>query len=85
MSLDYILRDSEFTLSDLERSDSRSLRFRSHTSHLGSELGHILLLKTDRKSNMGSSVVPSHLTLGKFERSKARSFKFLSLLSQEGA
>ncbi len=53
---------SHLTLSDLERSKSRSLRFRSIISCKGVELGHVLLLKVNRKPCMGSSLVPLHLT-----------------------
>ena len=58
------LMTSHFTLSDLERSSSKSLRFQSLISCKGAELSHILLLKINRKAYMGSPVTPSHLTLG---------------------
>ncbi len=54
---------SHLTLSDLERSKSRSLRFRSLISCKGAELGHILLLHNNRKTYI-VSLMTSHL---KFE------------------
>ncbi len=54
---------SHLTLSDLERSKSRSLRFRSILTHKGAELGHILLLNINRKAYMGSALAQLHLTL----------------------
>ncbi len=47
--------------SHLERSKSRSPRFRSLLSRKGAELGH-KLLTINRKPYMGSSMTPSHLT-----------------------
>ncbi len=41
---------SHLTLSDLERSNSRSLAFQSLISCKGAELGHMLLLNSDRIS-----------------------------------
>ena len=61
-----------FDLSDLERSMSRSLRFQRPISRKATELGHMLLLNTSRKSYMGSPIPPSHLTLSDLERSKLR-------------
>ncbi len=62
---------SHMTLSDLERSKSRSLRFQRLISHKSAE-GHTLLLSTNKKSYMGSPKPPSHLTLSDLERSKLR-------------
>ncbi len=41
-----------------------------------SELGHMLLLNINRKSDMRNPMAPSHLTLGDFERSKSRSLAY---------
>ncbi len=51
------------TLSDLERSKSRSLRFQSLISRKGAQLGPVLLLNINKKPYMGSPMAPSHLTL----------------------
>ncbi len=53
---------SHLTLSDLERSKSMSLRFRSLICYKAAEFGHMLLLNINRKSYMGSPVTLSHLT-----------------------
>ncbi len=53
---------SHLILSDLERSKSRSLRFRSLISRNGAALGHMLLLKINRRANMGSFLIRLHLT-----------------------
>ena len=42
---------------------SKSLRFLSLISCKGAELGHMLLLKLNRKAYMGSSLMQLHLTL----------------------
>ncbi len=70
---------SHLTLSDLERSKSRSMRFRSltHASRKGAELGHMLLLNINRKGYMGSPMTLSHLTLSDLEKSNSRSLRFL--------
>ena len=49
--------------SDLERTNSRSLTFRSLISCKGAELDHMLLLNINRKRDMGSPMTLSHLTL----------------------
>ncbi len=69
---------SHLTLSNLERSNSRSLRFRSliHVSCKGAELGHMLLLNINSKAYKESPMTLSHLTLSDLERSKSRSLKF---------
>ena len=72
-------------LSDLERSKSRPLRFRSLMSCKGSELGHMLLLTINRKAYMVSPMTLSHLTLSDFERSNSRSLRFRSLITYKGA
>ena len=41
---------SHLTLSDPERSISKSLRYQRLISHKTAELGHLLLLNTNRKS-----------------------------------
>ncbi len=48
------MTSSHLPLSDLERPNSRSLRFRRLMSSKGAELGHMLLLNIDRKAYMGS-------------------------------
>ncbi len=53
---------SHLTLSDIERSKSRSLRFRSVVSCKGVELGHMLPLSINRKAYMGNQMTLSHLT-----------------------
>ncbi len=53
---------SYLTLSDLERSNSRSLRF-CLVSRKRAELGHRFLLNINRKPYMGSAMTLSHLTL----------------------
>ena len=45
---------SHMTLSDIERSSSRSLRFRSVTSRKGAELDNMLLLFIDGKGHTDS-------------------------------
>ena len=70
------------TLSDLERSKSRSLRFRSLISRKGAQLGPMLLLNINRKPYMGSPMALSYLTLSDLERS--RSPKFQSLIPSKG-
>ncbi len=52
---------SHLTVSDLKRSTSRSLGFRSSISHKG-ELGHMLLLNINRKTCTSSPLVRLHLT-----------------------
>ena len=64
------------TLSDLERSKSRSLTFRRLISSKGAMLGPMLLLNINGKPYMGSPMVSSHLTLSDLERSKSRSLRF---------
>ncbi len=63
-----------FDYSDLERSVSRSLRFRRLTFRKRAELDHVLLINTNRKSYMGSpTAASSHLTLSELERLKSKS------------
>ena len=62
---------SNFTLSDLERSKSRLLKFQSLTSRKGALLGPILLLNINRKPYTGNLMTPSDLTLSDLERSIA--------------
>ena len=54
---------SLLSLSDLERSKSRPLRFQSLISRKGAELGPILLLIINRKPYMASPMTSSLLTL----------------------
>ncbi len=74
---------SHLTLSDLERSNSRSLTFQSLISCNGAGLGYMLLLNINRKAYMGSPMTLSHLTLSDLERSKSRSLKFRTLISRK--
>ncbi len=60
------------TLSDLERSMSRPLRFRRLISHKGAEFGHKLLLNFSRNQYMGRPMTLSDLALSYLERSKSR-------------
>ena len=57
------MTSSRLTLSDLERLNSRSLRFPALLSYNGAELGHMLLLNINRKAYMGSPETLLHLTL----------------------
>ncbi len=59
---------SHLKFSELERSKSRSLRFRSLISRKRAQLGPMLLLNINRKPYMGSPMALSSLTLGVFER-----------------
>ncbi len=67
---------SHWTLSDLERSNSRSFTFQSFISCKGAELGHMLLLNINRKAYKESPMPSSHLTLSDLERSNSRSLTF---------
>ena len=75
---------SDLTLSDLERSNPRSIRFQCVISHKGAKIGPILLLTINRKPYMASLKTPSLLTLSDLERSKSRSLRFQSLISRKG-
>ncbi len=61
------------TLSDLEKSESRLLTFRSLIYGKVVPLGHILLINTNTKSYMESTAVISDLS--DLERSKSRSLR----------
>ncbi len=63
---------SHLTLSDLESSMSRSIRFQRLISRKAVELYHKLILNINRKSYMGSPMPLSYLTLSDIERSKLR-------------
>ncbi len=76
---------SHLTLSDLERSKSRSLRFQSLISRKGAELGPVLLLSIYRKPYVASLLTPSLLTSSDLERSKSRSHRFHFCISRKGA
>ncbi len=52
-----------FEFNYLERSMSKSLRFRSIISCYGAELGHVLPLKINRKACVWGPLVRLHLTL----------------------
>ena len=73
------------TLSDLERSKSRSLGFQDLISRKGAELSPILLLTINRKAYMASLITSSLWTLGDLERSKSKSLRFQRLISRTGA
>ncbi len=75
---------SHLTLSDLQRSNSRSLTFWSRIYHKGAELGHMLLLNINRKAYMRSQITLLHLTRSDLERSRSRSLKFRKFLSRKG-
>ncbi len=78
---------SYFTLSDLERSNARSLRFRCLISCTGAELGHALLLNSNRKAYAGmeSRMTSSNMTFSDLKRTSSRSLRFRSLISCTGA
>ncbi len=76
---------SHSTLSDLERSNSRSLRFWSLVSRKRAELGHMFLLNINRKPYIGSSMTLSHLTLSDLETSISRSLRYQRLISRKKA
>ncbi len=57
----------------------RSLRFRRLISRKGTELGHMLILNTNSKSYMGSTISPSRLILSDLERSKLKWWKLSKL------
>ncbi len=71
-----LITSSLWSLSDLERSKSRSLEFQSLISRKGAKLGPMLLLTINRKPFMASPITPSLLTLSDLERSKSRSLRF---------
>ncbi len=73
-------------VSDSERSKSRSLKFRGliHVSRKGAELGHVLLLNTNREPYMGSPMAPLHLTLSDLEKSWSFKFETLYLIREPG-
>ncbi len=70
------------TLSDLERSKSRSLRFQSLISHKGAKLGPMLLLTINRKPYMASLMTPSFLTLSDLKGQGHADFKALYLVKE---
>ena len=57
-----------FDFNHLERSMSRSLRFGRLIFPKGADSGHVLLIKHQEESHMGSLTAPSHLTLSDLER-----------------
>ena len=63
-----LITSSLWTLGDLERSKSKSLRFQSLISRKGAELGPMLLLTINRKPYMASPMTSSILTLSDLER-----------------
>ena len=81
----YVIDVITFDLSDIERSVSRSVRFWRLTPRKGAELGHMLLLNTNRKPYMWSPMTLSHLTLSYLERSISRSLRCQRVISRKGA
>ncbi len=67
---------THLTLKELVRSKLRSLGYESLASPTGAQLGQILLLPTNRKSYMGSTMAPLDLDLGL----KSRSLRFFKVL-----
>ena len=82
----YTTMGSPMALSlDLERSKSRSHRFRNLISHKGVQLGLILPLNINRKPYMGSPIIQLNFTLSDILRSNSRSLRFQSLISCKAA
>ena len=69
---------SHVTLRDLERSESRSLRFQSLVCRKRTALGPMLLLIINRKPYAASPMTPAVLTLSVLKWSKSRSVLILS-------
>ncbi len=69
------MAQSHLTLGELEWSKSRSLVFCSHGSYKAADLGHMLLLHTNRKSYTGmrNLTSSSDFTLRVLARPKLRS------------
>ena len=78
------LSPTNLTLSDLERSSLRRLRFQSLIYWKGDCLGH-MLLNINRKPYMESWTPLLHLNLSDPERSNSRSLRLQSLVSRKGA
>ncbi len=76
---------SYLTLSDLEKSNSRSLRFRSLLSRKRAELGHMFLLNINRKPYVGSPMALSDLTLSDLEKSTSKSLRYQRLIYRKAA
>ncbi len=76
---------SHLTLSDLERSKSRSLKFQGLISRKGVELRPTLLLTVNRKPYMASRMSSSLLILSDPERSKSKSPNIRNLISHKAA
>ena len=62
----------DLTLSDLGRSNSKSLSFSGSASRKLGMLCHMLLLKINRKPHMGSPLRTSHLTLSDHDIFKSK-------------
>ena len=73
----------DLTLSVLERTNSRSITFRSLVSRKRAYLGPKLPLNTNRKPYVWNPMAALHLTLSDLERSNARSPRFSSLISSK--
>ncbi len=82
-SIESPITSSHMTLSDLERSNPRSLTFQILISCKGAEFGHMLLLNINRKPYIGSPVTLSHLTLSDLQRSISRTLRYQSLISHK--
>ncbi len=75
---------SHLTLSDLERSNSRSLTLRRLVSCKGEELVHMLLLTIIRKAYRESPIISSQLILSDLQRSNSRShFEDLCIIKEQ--
>ena len=66
--MDSPMISAHLPLGDLERSNSRPLRFPPHLSCNGAELSHMLQLNINRKASMGNPNILSHLILSDLER-----------------
>ena len=73
------MTSSLLTLSDLDRSKSRSLGFQILIYRKGADLGPMLLLTINRKHFMPSLMTSSLWTLSDLERSKSSHSDFKAL------
>ncbi len=65
---------------DIQGRKTRSLRYGSLISPKWAKLGHMLLLNTNNKSDVGSPLSPSHLNLCDLEKSNSNSLRFWPVL-----
>ncbi len=77
-----LITKSLWTLGDLERSKSKSLRFQSLIFRKEAELDPILLLIINRKPYMASLMTPSLLTLSDLKGQGHSDFKALYLVKE---